>query len=112
MNSGLKYYLKDIQEVKVLDNDTALTSHKDGSTSLASAAVGGALFGGAGAVVGSVAGGNKIHREQTIQVGVKFVDGNWVVLSAKIDDSMLGQVTKSNVEILMQMTSSKQVAPF
>jgi hypothetical protein len=111
--SGVKYSLDEIQEVKILDTDMAMSYQKSGASSVAGALVGGALLGGAGAVVGSVAAGNKTHKEQVVRIGVKFHDSNWVVLQANIDDSMMiGQVNKSNMEILLQMTSMKQVAPF
>ena len=111
-NRGVKYLLDEIQEVKVLDNDMAMAYQKSGSSSVAGALVGGALLGGAGAVVGSVAAGNKTYKEQVVRIGVKFHDSNWVVLQADINDSMMGQVNKSNMEILLQMTSMKQAAPF
>lgn len=109
---GIKYFLKDIVEVKVLDNDTMTSFSKSGSSSLAGAAAGGILLGGAGAVVGSIASGNKQLKEQIVRVGVKFEDTNWVVLQMQIDETMMGQVNKSNLKILLEMTASKQIAPF
>ena len=58
-SGGIKYFLKDILEVKVLDNDTMTSFSKSGASTLAGAAAGGILLGGAGAVVGSIASGNK-----------------------------------------------------
>jgi len=111
-SGGIKYYLKDIVELKVLDNDTMTSFSKSGASSLAGAAVGGILLGGAGAVVGSIASGNKQLKEQIVHVGVKFEDANWVVLQMQIDETMMGQVNKSNLKILLEMTASKQIAPF
>lgn len=111
-SGGIKYFLKDILEVKVLDNDTMTSFSKSGASTLAGAAAGGILLGGAGAVVGSIASGNKQLKEQIVRVGVKFEDTNWVVLQMQIDETMLGQVNKSNLKILLEMTASKQVAPF
>ena len=110
--TGVKYLLDDIKEVKIIDTEMAMSFQKSASSSVAGALVGGALLGGAGAVVGSVAAGNKTYKEQVVRIGVKFHDSNWVVLQANIDDSMSGRVNKSNMEILMQMTSMKQAAPF
>jgi hypothetical protein len=109
---GIKYYLKDISEVKVLDNDTMTSFSKSGTSTLAGAAVGGVLLGGAGAIVGSIASGNKQLKEQIVRIGVKFSDANWVVLQMQIDETMMGQVNKSNLKTLLDMTSSKQLAPF
>lgn len=109
---GIKYSIKDISEVKVLENDTMSSFSKSGATSLAGAAVGGVLFGGAGAVVGSIASGNNNFKEQIVRVGVRFEDTNWVVLQMQIDDTLMGKVNKSNLDILLSMTSSKQLAPF
>ena len=70
------------------------------------------MLGGAGAVVGSIASGNKQLKEQIVRVGVKFEDTNWVVLQMQIDETMMGQVNKSNLKLLLEMTASKQIAPF
>ena len=110
--TGHKYFLKDIVEVKVLGDDTVISDYKSGLSSLSTAAVGGVLAGGVGAVVGSVAGGNKILEKNIVQVGIKFSDSNWVILRANIDETMYGQVQKDNLKAILEMTSSKQQAPF
>ena len=109
---GIKYPISQISEVKILDNDTIASYAKSGSSSLAGAAVGGVLFGGAGAIVGSIASGNTQLKEQTVRVGVKFADANWVVLESKIDATTMGKVNASNLKIFLEMTASKQAAPF
>ena len=109
---GIKYLIKEIKEVKVIDNDTMSSFAKSGANSLTGAAVGGLLFGGAGAVVGSIASGNKNLKEQIVRVGVKFEDENWVVLQAEINETIMGKVNKANLKLLLEMTSSKQLAPF
>lgn len=109
---GIKYPISQISEVKVLDNETIASYAKSGSSSLAGAAAGGVLFGGAGAIVGSIASGNTQLREQTVRVGVKFADANWVVLESKIDATIMGKVNASNLKIFLEMTALKQAAPF
>ena len=109
---GIKYLINEIKEVKVIDNETMSSFKKNGASTLTGAAVGGLLFGGAGAVVGSIASGNKNLKEQIVRVGVKFEDGNWVVLQTEINETIMGKVNKENLKILLEMTTSKQLAPF
>ena len=110
--NGIKYLVEDILEVKILDNDTTTSYGKSGAASLTGAAGGGVLLGGAGAVVGAISSGNKQNKEQIVRIGIKFVDENWVVLQCLIDETMMGRVNKSNLSLLLEMTTSKQKPPF
>ena len=110
--NGVKYLLNDISELKIIDNETIQRFSKSTTSSLTGAAVGGLLFGGAGAIVGSITSGNKNLKEQLVRVGVKFIDGNWVVLQLLINETMIGRINKKNLELMLEMTKSKQLVPF
>jgi hypothetical protein len=77
-DTRVRYTADQIETVSVLGTDRVGTKGAGGS--LGGAAVGGLVFGGAGAIVGSIAGGNKI--EEFKNICIMFTDGEWVVVSA------------------------------
>jgi 5'/3'-nucleotidase SurE len=78
----------------------------------AGAAIGAVVLGGVGAVVGSVSSGNKTTIEQIINIGIKLKDSNWVVVTANVNDSIVGKAEKKAVNDLLEMTRKQQQAPF
>ena len=58
-------------------------SKKRAGGSIGGAAVGGLIFGGAGAVVGAIAGGNEVSDYKN--AFVEFTDGNWIVFGGESD---------------------------
>ena len=109
---GARYFLDEIDEVKILDNQSLSSYSKSQSGSLAGAAIGAVVLGGVGAVVGSVSSGNKTTIEQIINIGIKLKDSNWVVVTANVNDSIVGKAEKKAVNDLLEMTRKQQQAPF
>jgi len=111
-SSGIKYLPEQITEIKVLDEQSCTAAAKSLGGTLSGAAIGGALFGGAGAVVGAIASGNKISKEEVIYLGMKFTDGNWVLTKAIVDDTLSGKINRNNIQAILALTPIKQSAPF
>lgn len=109
---GRKYFIDEIDEVKILDNQSLSSYSKSQSGTLAGAAIGAVVLGGVGAVVGSVSSGNKTTIEQIMNIGIKLKDSNWVVVTANVNDSIVGKAEKKAVNDLLEMTSKQQQAPF
>lgn len=107
-----KYLLTDITTVKIVDKATMLASEKKTIGSLGGASLGGALFGGSGAVVGALASGNKVKKEKDISLGIAFKDKNWVVIEFIINEDLLGSVHNSILMELLEVTAKKQKRPF
>jgi len=85
-----------IKTIKPIDDNKMI--HKGAVGTLGGAAAGGVLFGGAGAVVGALASGNKkILNFSTF--GIEFEDGEWVV--AEFDNETMPMLYKmlSNIEV-------------
>ena len=98
------YTGEQISSVEVIGLDRVGTKGATGS--LGGAAVGALAFGGVGAIVGSVAGGNKVQQFQNI--GIKFEDGNWLVVA----NEGKGFVASSQFQRLMKLAGSKNACPF
>ena len=79
--------------------------HKTAGGSLGGAAVGGLLFGGFGAVVGAVAGGNNLSEFNSVTV--KFTDGEWVVLSG--DNGTFTDSTE--LKLLLKLAGTNNECP-
>ena len=90
-DSRSSYTADQIEKVQVMGIDRVGTKGSGGS--LGGAAVGGVLFGGAGAIVGSVAGGNKV--EEFTNVVIKFTDGEWVVATS--EKGFVGDIQYQNL---------------
>ena len=71
-----KLSLDDVTRTKITSSQETI---KGALGTVGVAAVGGLLFGGAGAVVGGLAGGNK-KRASTTQVAFEFNNGTWIVV--------------------------------
>lgn len=96
------YTADEIESVTVLGMDRVGTKGAGGS--LGGAAVGGLLFGGAGAIVGSVAGGNKV--EEFKNICIVFTDGEWVVVTS--EKGFVGEV---GYKALIKMSGMKNQCP-
>lgn len=71
-----------VAEVKVTQFDRLSMMDSSTGSSLGGAAVGGLLFGGVGAIVGSVAGGNSKSSDivEKANIQITFAGGSWVVV--------------------------------
>jgi len=101
-DSRLRYTAEQIEKVQMLGLDRVGTKGTGGS--LGSAALGGAIFGGVGAVVGSIAGGNEI--EEFKNIAIKFTDGEWVVVEA--EKGKKGEIELQN---LLKLAGTKNECP-
>jgi hypothetical protein len=100
---GRKVYTPaQIESVTVLGMDRVGT--KGAAGSLGGAAVGGLLFGGFGAVVGAVAGGNKV--EEFKNICIVFTDGEWVVVTSE-----KGFVSETGYQALIKMAGANNQCP-
>tara|TARA_B110000503_G_C6818671_1_gene277994 strand:+ start:45 stop:518 length:474 start_codon:yes stop_codon:yes gene_type:complete len=82
----------DIKQCKMVsDSDTVISKKTMGGT-LAGAAVGGLLTGGAGAIVGGMASGNKHSNIRKSQFAVEFNDGEFIVLELYSKGDMVGKI--------------------
>jgi hypothetical protein len=99
----ISYRSEQIEKVKVFDTNQVETKGMGGT--VGGAALGGILFGGAGAVVGALAGGN--NTSDFNNVAIKFTDGEWVVLSAE------GNLARNpQYQNLIKLAGSKNESPF
>jgi hypothetical protein len=99
------YQSSDIEAFQIdYNNGNNVVANKSMGGSLAGAAVGGALFGGFGAVVGASASGNNITKIDcdTATATIRFVDGEWVVM-----------ILTENLEIknILKLADSKNICP-
>ena len=111
-SGGIKYSLDEIESIKILDDISMMANEKNAVGSLGGAAVGGALFGGTGAVVGAISSGNNLTKEQVVNLGIKLTDKNWVVVRFEINQTVLGKANKIVLENLLEATAKKQECPF
>ncbi len=99
------YQSSDIEAFQIdYNNGNNVVANKSMGGSLAGAAVGGALFGGFGAVVGANASGNNIVKinYDTATTTIRFVDGEWVVM-----------ILMENFDIkkILKLADSKNICP-
>ncbi len=107
------YRLDEITDVKIIEKTTMMATEKKTMGTLGGAGVGGALFGGAGAVVGALSSGNNIRKEKDTSLGIGFIDKNWVVIEFTTNtDTVVGRLYLHALNELLEVTSSKQEKPF
>lgn len=99
------YQSSDIEAFQIdYNNGNNVVANKSMGGSLAGAAVGGALFGGFGAVIGANASGNNIVKinYDTATATIRFVDGEWVVM-----------ILMENFDIkkILKLADSKNICP-
>lgn len=97
-----KYIPSEIEAMSILGTDRVGTKGAGGS--LGGAAVGAIAFGGVGAIVGSVAGGNKI--DEFTNLVIKFTDGEWVTITSKS-----GLVADIQYQRLVKMAGPRNQCP-
>lgn len=95
------YTAKQIENIAFLQTNRVSTKSVSGS--LGGAAVGAVLFGGAGAIVGSVAAGN--HVQEFKDICVKFTDGEWFVATKS------NQIDEVEAKQLIRMAGKKNKCP-
>ena len=107
-NDARKAYQPDmIDKLFIGDISRIAVKEGSGSLSLGGAAVGGLIFGGAGAIVGAIAGGNSSN--DTVQefetATLKFNNNEWAVVVAK------DWAEKLEMKNLMKMAGCKNACP-
>jgi len=98
----LIYKAKDIEAFQIDYNNGNSFLDKNMAKSLTGAAVGGALFGGFGAVVGSNASGNKIKKIDCAKIAIRFNDDQWVVMMIEEDEI---------IKKILQFAGKKNICP-
>ena len=103
----------DVTDFKIIDPNAQHVGTKSLGGSLGTAAVGGLLFGGVGAIVGGIAGGNKVKEFAKTHVALQFNTGDWVVIEYDTArGTMIGSINRTLVDVWQKRYAEKQVSPF
>ena len=97
------YAGNEVTKFTEISSESIQESSKSTLGTLGGAAIGGALFGGAGAVVGGLSSGNKSENKSTGRYGIEFANDDWVVIEVDTSDTFIGRVQK---HILKEMLTS------
>lgn len=110
----LSYSINDVKNFKVIDPNVQKVGTKGALGTIGGAAVGGLLTGGVGAIVGGLAGGNKVETYSTTDVALEFNDGNWIVVhfDNTNDSDITGRLNNLIITTLKQKLSQKLENPF
>jgi hypothetical protein len=110
----LSYSGNDVKNFKVMDPSVQKVSSKGTAGTLTGAAIGGVLTGGVGAIVGGMAGGNKIETFSSTELAFEFNDGNWVVIkfANTNEDEFVGRVNNLTINLLKKRFAQSLVNPF
>jgi outer membrane lipoprotein SlyB len=97
-----------------MDPNVQKVSTKGTAGTLAGAALGGILTGGVGAIVGSMAHGNKIETFSSTEMAFEFNDGNWIVVkfANTNDEDIIGSLNNVIINILKKRFSQTIASPF
>ena len=108
-----EFDVSEVKEFKQLNLENVEETNKSTLGSLGGAAVGGLLFGGAGAVVGALSNGNKTKHKTHGTFGFNFKNGDWVLFEYEINpDTMVGRMNKAVVDKLFEVFATKVSNPF
>ena len=110
----LSYSGDDVKNFKVMDPNVQKVSTKGTAGSLAGAALGGILTGGAGAIVGGLASGNKIETFSSTEMAFEFNDGNWILVkfANTNDEDLIGRINNLLINTLKKRFAQSIKSPF
>ena len=107
------YQNNEISQYKEFDSNESIASTKEATGTLVGAGVGGLAFGGAGAIVGALAGGNKTIKSSKTSLAIEFNDGNWIVLEMNTNtDEFEGRCNMAVIKDIRNRCAEKAVSPF
>ena len=113
---GKKYEIpcEEINEFKVLDEDSKPIQETSAMKKAGGAVVGGLLTGGAGAIVGAIISGNKTKKDLKINLGFKLNNKDWFIATLHEEDknSMTAGLNKIVIEEVIKRFAVKSEAPF
>ena len=97
-----------------MDPNVQKVSTKGTAGSLAGAALGGILTGGAGAIVGGLASGNKIETFSSTEMAFEFNDGNWILVkfANTNDEDLIGRINNLLINTLKKRFAQSIKSPF
>ena len=103
----------EVTNFKIIDPNEQYVATKGMGGTLGTAAVGGLLFGGVGAIVGGLAGGNKVQAFSKTHVALQFSNGDWVVVEYDTAaGTMIGPINKVIINAWQKRYAEKQISPF
>jgi hypothetical protein len=102
----------DVTNFKIMDPNEQRVGTKGMTGTLGTAAVGGLVFGGVGAIVGGMAGGNKVEHYSKTDVAIQFANGDWAVVQFDTSKGMVGGLNRTIIDAWQRRFSAKQENPF
>ena len=117
LGMGKKFEIScnDVNEFKVLDENSQSINETSGLKKTGGAVVGGLLTGGVGAIVGAmVTGNNKTRKDLKINLGFKLKNKDWFVTTLQTDnkDSLTGRIFIGEIESIIKRFAIQSEAPF
>ena len=101
-----------VTNFKDMSAEAQHVSSKGGAGTLGGAAVGGLVFGGIGAIVGGMAGGNNTKTFGKDEFAFQFDDGTWLVAVNEYDSSTLAGSITSTISTTLRGRFGSQDNPF
>ena len=111
-SKGIIFSANDVSDFKLIDPEQQHVSTKGIGGTLGTGAIGGLMFGGAGAVLGGLAGGNKVKQFGKTHVALQFSNNDWVVIEYDTSDGVVGWTSKLLIEAWQKRYAEKQDNPF
>lgn len=107
------YQNNEISQYKEFDSNESIAGAKGATGTLLGAGAGGLAFGGAGAIVGALAGGNKVVKSSKTSLAIEFNDGNWIVMEMNTNtDEFEGRCNIAVIKDIRKRCAEKAVSPF
>jgi len=109
-----EYPLSEITNFKEVDEQYIETSVKKGLGTVAGGAAGGLIAGGAGAVVGGLASGNKTNKTTKVKYAMEFNKTDWIIFEVDNinEDSLTGRLNRIIITEIFKEFAEKQESPF
>lgn len=109
-----EYPLSEVTNFKEIDEQYKETSVKKGLGTVAGGAAGGFIAGGAGAVVGGLASGNKTNKTTKVKYAMEFNKTDWIIFEVDNinEDSLTGGLNRIIITEIFKEFADKQESPF